>query len=187
MEPTEIAANILTDWFNELQTKIIAHLDKPNEKGHSLASRSLLRQEISAGGTIEQLGETTIALQLLLPDYWVYVDSGVKGIESTYSSSSQSLYKYKTKFPSSNMVASLEKYITTVGIKARKSRSETKERVFDTRKRIAYAIGVNVKKKGIAARKFITDVVNDQEINILIEQLQNALGDNFSVSITEGI
>lgn len=185
MTPTEVAADILTDWFNGIQTKILAQLDKPNEKGHPLAYRSLLRQEINAGGTIEQLGETTIALQLLLPDYWVYVDAGVKGIETTYSSSAQSLYKYKTKFPGSNMVASLERFVTTVGIKVRKSKSETKERVFDTRKSIAFAIGVNVKKKGIAARKFITDVVTDQEINSLVQQLQNALGDNFSVSLTD--
>lgn len=185
MTPTEVAADILTDWFNGIQAKILAQLDKPNEKGHPLAQRSILRQEINASGQIEQIDQTTIGLQLMLPDYWVYIDAGVKGRETAYSSSAQSLYKYKTKFPGSNMVASLERFVTTVGIKVRKSKSETKERVFDTRKRIAFAIGVNVKKKGISARKFITDVVTDQEINSLVQQLQNALGDNFSVSLTD--
>lgn len=185
MTPQEIAANVLVDWSNELQKKMLDKLDKPNDKGYPLAYRSLLRQEIGAGGEVEQIGSTAIRYQLLLPDYYVYVDLGVKGIKSTYPSSAQSPYKYKFKFPGSNMVASLEKFVTTVGVKVRRDKSQLKERVFDSRKSIAFAIGVNVKKKGIAARRFISDVVTDAEIQSLSDRLAEAIGDNFELTVSD--
>ena len=60
--------------------------------------------ESSIGFTIEFDGQFLV-FELSLNDYYKYIDEGVKGSESTYSSSSNSPFRYTTKMPPLRAIA----------------------------------------------------------------------------------
>tara|TARA_R100000781_G_scaffold49105_2_gene32618 strand:+ start:4985 stop:5467 length:483 start_codon:yes stop_codon:yes gene_type:complete len=81
-------------------------------------------------------------------DYGSFQDEGVKGKKSTYSESSSSPYKYKSKMPPSSV---FDKWSIRKGIAPR-----DKQGRFISRKSLNYLLARSIYNKGIRATMFFT-------------------------------
>lgn len=161
---------------------------------------SLLRQSIAPGEPTFEISETggITTITVNLPDYYKYIDKGVKGAASTYPGAGTSPYQYKTKWPNRKMANSIAKWITSKGVsiydsKAKqasvrsiKDKSRRQASISKLRERRSYQIASSVKQKGIRPTMFFTDTIESGIFETFAEKLAKLLGRellvNFKVS-----
>lgn len=120
--------------------------------------------------------------ELSLNDYYKYIDLGVKGSKTTYSSSTNSPFKYTTKMPPLQAIA---KWVGNKGIGSRTyHKTATGKPYYKTKKLSAVnqgqktvrAIQRGIFFKGIEATGFYSKVVNTGRIDDLRKQLIDGFG-----------
>lgn len=180
------AAQILQEWGNEATEQMKKLL---KERLKQTAQVSELAQSIDFTGTqVTTDGATAI---WNLNDYWVFVDLGVKGVynrSKTYTSKDYPAgFKFKTLGVGFKMATAFQSYIARKGIKVRQSREESKQSVKDRSFKMAYAMALAVKKKGITGTRFYSDVFNDKGFKRLTDKLNKSLGEDIEVKIISGL
>lgn len=140
---------------------------------------SLLGQSITFDGT--KATANGVFVNWELPDYAIYVDLGVKGVNNR--SKTYGNFAFKNLHVSAGFIKSLENYITRKGIKVRNDRKESKKTVLDRRKSVAFAMARAIKKKGITGTRFYSDVFNNAGFKKLTDSLEEALGQQLEIII----
>ena len=154
----------------------------------------------SAIGTMNerpiQITSRGFKVSISMPEYYEFLDEGVKGKKSTYSKSSGSPFAYTDKMPP---IDSIRKFMLNRGIskqrprkkrklskksasvkrKSRKSntragRKQDNEAVLNS---IAFAIAKSIFNKGLEATNFYSDVINDPELIKFEARLLSEFGD----------
>jgi hypothetical protein len=120
--------------------------------------------------------------ELSLNDYYKYIDLGVKGSKTTYSSSANSPFKYTTKMPPLQAIA---QWVGNKGIVGRTVHTTaTGKPYYKTKKLSAVSEGQKTVRaiqrsiffKGIEATGFYSNVVNTGRIEDLRKQLIDGFG-----------
>lgn len=168
------AQDVLAEWAawatDEMKKNLDERLKYPD---------SLLGQSIAFDGT--KATPTGVYVNWELPDYAIYVDLGVKGLNNR--SKTYGNFAFRNLHVSSGFIKSLESYITRKGIKVRNDRKESKKTVLDRRKSVAFSMAKAIKKKGIPGTRFYSDVFNDKGFKKLTDALEDALGQDLEVII----
>jgi len=141
--------------------------------------KSLLSQSIMIEDT--EITDTSVKINWLLPDYYVFIDLGVRGVQNKVKTFGS--YAFKNLFVGRKMLSSIEDWITRKGIKVRQGKEPLKN-VLDRRKSIAFAIARSVKKKGIEGTLFYTSVFTEASLQVLASRIEKAIGKDFEVNIT---
>lgn len=140
----------------------------------SKASQNLQRGGHNAAGKLDRdmkLGDlevngTTLALDLLIPEYGLFLDQGVNGVEKKHGSP----FSFKTKKVGRKMAASLLAWARRRSLRADKykplSKGGKKDQALrssvDNAKKfssLAYGIATNIKKNGIKPTKFFSKAI----------------------------
>jgi hypothetical protein len=134
---------------------------------------------------VEPLGDT-ISVQLVMNDYWKYVDKGVKGRKSTYAESSASPFQYPASPKSSGgkFQNSLQLWIAQKPIQVRTSPEQSGRQVRNINASIAYAMRSSIIDKGIRATNFFSSVINEQSLQTLTDQLEMQLGKKVEIGLS---
>lgn len=134
---------------------------------------------------VEPLGDT-ISVQLVMNDYWKYVDKGVKGRKSTYPESSESPFQYPASPKSSGgkFQSSLQLWIAQKPIQVRTSAGQSGKQVLNINASIAYAMRSSIIDKGIRATNFFSSVINEQSLQTLTDQLEKQLGKKVEIGLS---
>ncbi len=119
--------------------------------------------------------------ELKLNDYYKYLDLGVKGAKFTHSSSANSPFKYKTKYPP---LSAIGKWVGEKGIgffekKKTKSNKTYKKRITPGKDSILGTIKTLqhiIFTRGIEATNFYSNVVNTGRVDDLRKQLIDGFG-----------
>jgi hypothetical protein len=167
----------LTSW---LQSKV--ELIRANIFARAKAS-GRLAQEINIIPPYYEGTTLKTGITMGQADYWVYIDKGVKGKESTYSQSKNSPFKYKLKKPP---LAAMQSFIATKGIKSFKLKKKTlsasnpKEN-----KQMGFILQNSIFKKGIKGTKFYSDVINKKSVKELSTFIKPYLGKYIQIQIKQ--
>jgi len=134
---------------------------------------------------VEPLGDT-ISVQLVMNDYWKYVDKGVKGRKSTYPESSESPFQYPASPKSSDgkFQSSLQLWIAQKPIQVRTSAGQSGKQVLNINASIAYAMRSSIIDKGIRATNFVSSVINELGLLTLTDQLEKQLGKKVEIGLS---
>ena len=124
-------------------------------------------------------------------DYAFFVDKGVSGTKQKYPSP----FSFKNEFVSENFNKSLRKWISKRGIplesRYSKTRNLTKQqrakKQIDEKTKMAYAMGRNIKRKGLKPTLFITDAVTDQALESMASGLANAIGASITITLANNL
>jgi len=160
-------------WANEATYQMKKNL-ADSGKGKSLLSQSIIIEDT-------EITDSSVKLYWLLPDYYVFIDLGVKGVQN--KSKTFGSYAFKNLFVGRKMLASIEDWISRKGIKVRQS-TESLKNVKDRKKSIAYAIARSVKRKGIEGTLFYSSVFTEGKLQELAARIEKAIGKDFDVKIT---
>lgn len=151
-------------------------------------SKSLKFSQHKASGALEASIEFNVEFdgqflnfELKLNDYYKYLDLGVKGAKFTHSSSANSPFKYKTKYPP---LSAIGKWVGEKGIgffvkKKTKSNKTYKKRITPGKDSILGTIKTLqhiIFTRGIEATNFYSNVVNTGRIDDLRKQLIDGFG-----------
>lgn len=122
-----------------------------------------------ASGTLEESIETKLrtgGFQIVMADYWEYVDEGRKA----------------GKFPP---LSKIEEWLRFPNVRDR-IRFGASDKAFGDkeRKQLAFLIGRKIARKGIKGSKFFSKVIESDLIDELAEALTVALADDIANSIT---
>jgi len=150
----------LIDWTNQKRQEMEAVLDSKGSNATGNLRASLNWRVRVFPNSIECVLEAA--------DYWAYIDMGVEGVESGQSLGG---FKFKTIFPNRKMIASIQEWIAYKAIPIRESAEQSTDSVIDKAKKVAAAISVGVKKKGIKATMFFSDNINEPIFNELAEDM----------------
>lgn len=161
---------------------------------------------MSSGATASQIGTLndkpiTITSQgfqvtISMPDYYEFLDEGVKGAKSTYSKSSGSPFAYTDKMPP---IDAMLKFMKNRGISKLRPRAKVKSakksgrlkrdsqrkntraaRSADLESRlrsIAFAIAKSIFNKGLEATNFYSNVINDPQLRKFEARLLDEFSD----------
>lgn len=181
-----------------LKTKaeyIVDALKKNLEKHDSIASRKLFQ---SIRFDIKIFGSSYI-FQIIMEDYWDYVDKGIKGSESS-SLAPNSPYQYKDKIAK---VSEIERWITQKGIKVEISKNKSdifkklknktvkksfrQKSILSQRKSMAFGIATNIKKHGVKPTNFYSDVINAKFWTDFKNDIAKTLKKEYTIQIIESI
>lgn len=145
-----------------------------------------------------------ISFSLMMNDYWKFQDSGVDGTEVKHGSK----YKFKQRLDKRGNqkpvnIGAIENFIKARHIKIELSakkkalnkslrtkgiRQRHKQLSFDeARKSAAYAMGVDIAKKGIKPKKFMDKVITDERMNELKQMLAPLIRDAFVLEIKSAL
>ena len=160
-------------WANEATYQMKKNLADTG-KGKSLLSQSIAIEDT-------EITDTSVKLNWLLPDYSVFIDLGVRGVQN--KSKTFGSYAFKNLFVGYKMLSSIEDWISRKGIKVRQGKEPLKN-VLDRRKNIAFAIARSVKKKGIEGTLFYSSVFTEAHLQVLAQRIEKAIGKDFEVKIT---
>lgn len=174
---------------------IVDSLKKNLEKHDSIASRKLFQ---SIRFDIKIFGSSYI-FQIMMEDYWDYVDKGVKGSESS-AKAPNSPYQYKDKIAK---VSEIERWITQKGIKVEISKSKSdvlkklknktvkksfrQQSVLSKRKSMAFGMATNIKKYGVKPTNFYSDVINAKFWTDFKSDIAKVLKQEYTIQIIESI
>jgi hypothetical protein len=173
----------------ELATNI-SKIMKSNliEANSSNASSSLL-QSIIAVSTVKR-GKEFVVL-IIGNKYAAFVDRGVSGTRRKLNSP----FSFKKETVSPAFQKSLMKWISKVGIPIESRYSKTKDLTkkqrkkaqTDEKRKMAYAMGVSIKRKGIKPTLFIQNAMSEQVVNDYAQALSKALGEQITTVMTNNI
>jgi hypothetical protein len=177
---------ILADIGNEATQMLVKKLQDVDR----VASQRLQQSIIAL--PIKVMGQTLI-LEIQMEDYWKFVDKGVDGTEVQHGSP----YKFKRSgkriplgsYNKGGMLSHIankgERYEPIVNdmIAKRKRKPLSRQKA---RESLAYALGVNIKKKGLKPTNFATDTFEKIESTSL-EALSIALGKQIEIEIDKEV
>jgi hypothetical protein len=158
----------LIEWTNERRTAMETILDSKGSNATGNLRASLNWRVRVFPNSIECVLEAA--------DYWVYIDMGVEGTESGHSMGG---FKFKNPYPNRKMIASIQEWIAYKAIPIRESAEQSTESVIDRARKIAAAMSVGVKKRGIKATMFFSDNINEPIFN----QLANDMLENYGKEV----
>lgn len=185
------------DILAQFEQKFIDALQKSLEDNDRLVA-GVLWQSIKASTSV--YGQK-IELSISMEDYWKFVNAGVDGTESKHGSK----YKFKNDGKPANIKGIL-KFIANRGITPAMSisRQRTLEKVkgkgklsnkirkglkqknkADALKSLAFAIGKNVKKKGIKPTFFASEVMEGNLIKQFRKELSESVGREIKIEIAK--
>jgi len=201
--------------MTELQTKLLGSLDAYWQTiVDKLVDDLYKAYPGSSGDTRLAIGAmngdpislTTSGFKVLvaMPDYYEFMDKGVKGTKSTYSESADSPFAYKKKYPNigairewmnknsitqlkqGNKSATKKPRASTLKRSSRKSNTKSgKKDELESRLRlIAFLIARSIFEKGLKASNFYSNVINDKELIEFEQRLLDDFGD-FITSIVK--
>jgi hypothetical protein len=173
----------------ELATNI-SQVMKSNliEANSSNASSSLL-QSIIAVPTTKRGKDYLVVING--NQYAAFVDRGVSGTRRKLNSP----FSFKKETVSPAFQKSLMKWISKVGIPIQSRYSQTrdltktqrKKAQIDEKSKMAYAMGVGIKRKGIEPTLFIQNAISEQVVNDYAQALSKALGKQITTVMSNNI
>ena len=116
-----------------------------------------------------KIGKQSISLDILLNDYWKYLEYGCKGTETSYPDA-----YYPAHFPPTKAIEE--------GIKIKPVIPEQRNGKLPTQKQLAFLIARSINKKGIEPRFIFRDAVDD-----IWEQLKDALNEAIEKDVENNI
>ena len=116
-----------------------------------------------------KIGKQSISLDILLNDYWKYLEYGCKGTETSYPDA-----YYRAHFPPTKAI---EEWI-----KIKPVIPEQRNGKLPTQKQLAFLIARSINKKGIEPRFIFRDSVDD-----IWEQLKDALNEAIEKDVENNI
>ena len=116
-----------------------------------------------------KIGKQSISLDILLNDYWKYLEYGCKGTETSYPDA-----YYPAHFPPTKAI---EEWI-----KIKPVIPEQRNGKLPTQKQLAFLIARSINKKGIEPRFIFRDSVDD-----IWEQLKDALNEAIEKDVENNI
>lgn len=168
----EIAA-IVQEWLNER----IAHMKAILQTNGIVDGYNQLPNEIFVP-PIKITNTSTNAI-IELPDYYEYVDEGVKGIGGgNRTVITTGRFSYKNRNVSRKMVDSL------IDWGARKGRQGVTAK---NMRSVAFGTAINIKRNGLGQTLFFTEALDFKYIDQLQKDLERATGQSFEVLLSEGI
>ena len=183
----DTAAKVLQEWGNEATFEMKRLLkERAKNPNDIILDKSL----IFDGTTITTNGTTAI---WNLNDYWIYVDLGVKGLKNvsskgrmtnTYTSKDYPQgFRFRNLGTPPQMVNAMQNYIARKGIKVRQNKNQKTSDVIANSFKMARAMSISVKLKGIDGTRFYSDVFNEKGFKKLTDRLENALGQEVEIKI----
>jgi hypothetical protein len=173
----------------ELATNI-SQVMKSNliEANSSNASSSLL-QSIIAVPTTKRGKDYLVVING--NNYAAFVDRGVSGTRRKLNSP----FSFKKETVSPDFQKSLMKWISKVGIPIQSRYSQTrdltktqrKKAQIDEKSKMAYAMGLGIKRKGIEPTLFIQNAISEQVVNDYTQALSKALGKQITTVMSNNI
>jgi hypothetical protein len=162
----------------ELATNISQVMKSNLIEANSSNASSALLQSIIAVPTIKRGKNYLVVING--NDYAAFVDRGVSGTRRKYNSP----FSFKKETVSPDFQKSLMKWISKVGVPIQSRYSQTrdltktqrKKAQIDEKSKMAYAMGVSIKRKGIEPTLFIQNAISEQVINDYAQALSQALG-----------
>ena len=151
--------------------------------------------------------KTGIVFELMLDSYYKYVDKGVKGADDS-AKAPNSPYQYKDKIPP---VSKLQQWIkdkplmikTSVDLTKRDSKGNPlinkktgkimkkrpstveKETIEGEIEKVAFLMAEGIRRKGLKATNFYSDVVNEERFNKFRKDIAEAFKQDVIISIKE--
>lgn len=177
-------ASELQEWGNEATFQMQKLLQ---ERLKQNAQVSELSQSIDWTGT--QVSTNGVIAEWNLNDYYIYIDLGVKGVQNRSKTSTSKEYptgfKFKNLHISKGFISNMEDYITRKGIKLPANKKDGVQKTWqDRRKALAVQMAKAVKKKGIDATRFYSDVFNDEAFEKLARRISEKIGKDMEFKIT---
>ena len=173
----------------ELATNISQIMKSNLIEANSSNASSALLQSIIAVSTVKR-GKEFVVL-IIGNKYAAFVDRGVSGTRRKYNSP----FSFKKETVSPAFQKSLMKWISKVGIPIESRYSQTKgltkkqrkKAQTDEKRKMSYAMGVAIKRKGIEPTLFIQNAISEQVINDYTQALSKALGEQITTVMTNNI
>jgi hypothetical protein len=130
---------------------------------------------------------TTFSMAIDMNYYGDFINKGVSGTRNKFNSP----YSFKKESVSSAFNKSLRKWITKRGIPIQSRYSNTRnltksaraKKQIDEKTKMAYAMGMGIKREGIEPTHFIDDALSEKSIQTFAQSLADALGRSISVTI----
>jgi hypothetical protein len=164
---------------NELSEALKANLDDVKLRDSEL-KQSIVALPVSLKGN-----EYYIAIEG--NDYAVFVNKGVNGLKTKHGS----MYSFETKYPSTDMVDNLKRWITKKGIPLDSRYSQTKTlkkkrraiKQIDEKTKKALGIAYAIKQNGLKPTYFIDTAITDTDLTEVSNALANKFGKQLLVSV----
>jgi hypothetical protein len=130
---------------------------------------------------------TTFSMAIDMNYYGDFINKGVSGTRNKFNSP----YSFKKESVSPAFNKSLRKWITKRGIPIQSRYSNTRnltksaraKKQIDEKTKMAYAIGMGIKREGIEPTHFIDDALSEKSIQTFAQSLADALGRSIEVTI----
>ena len=130
---------------------------------------------------------TTISMAIDMNYYGDFLNKGVSGTRNKFNSP----YSFKKESVSPAFNKSLRKWITKRGIPIQSRYSNTRnltksaraKKQIDEKTKMAYAMGMGIKREGIKPTHFIDDALSEKSIETFAQSLADALGRSIGVTI----
>lgn len=135
--------------------------------GRPSATGASLRPEITAN-------KAGAIIKLIADDNAEFIDKGVNAVGTNNQGSP---YSFRTPYPNKYMARAIREWIPTKGY--------TLPDGFNSYDSFSYAIAANVKKRGVEATGFISDVFNDEAIEELGKAISKALGEQYKIVLND--
>jgi hypothetical protein len=134
-----------------------------------------------------ELNGTTFSMGIDMNYYGDFLNKGVSGTRNKFNSP----YSFKKESVSPAFNKSLRKWITKRGIPIQSRYSNTRnltksaraKKQIDEKTKMAYAIGMGIKREGIEPTHFIDDALSEKSIQTFAQSLADALGRSIEVTI----
>lgn len=143
-----------------------------------------LLQSIDATVTVES---SNIFLEIVMNDYWKFIDKGVDG----YQQGRGSIYKYKKngkRIPLDAMLKLIKfRGLVPESVAKPNKRVNKKlgaKKIESARKSYAFALGAVIKRDGLKATHFFTNVINENLKNKLTKEISEALKKDIEINFT---
>ena len=202
MPSEKIDFNKVAELTKEFASNILKDLQDNLVKSNAMATGNLYQ---SITWEPLQILKTGIVFELMLDSYYKYVDKGVKGKDSS-AKASNSPYQYNDKIPP---VSKLRQWIrdkplmikTSVDLikrdskgnplinkktgKIMKKRPSTveKETIESEIEKVAFLMAEGIRRKGLKATNFYSDVVNEERFNKFAKDLSEAFKQDIIISL----
>jgi hypothetical protein len=130
---------------------------------------------------------TTFSMAIDMNYYGDFINKGVSGTRNKFNSP----YSFKKESVSPAFNKSLRKWITKRGIPIQSRYSQTRnltksaraKKQINEKTKMAYAMGMGIKREGIEPTHFIDDALSEKSIQTFAQSLADALGRSISVTI----
>ena len=202
MPREKIDFNKVAELTKEFASNILKDLQDNLVKSNAMATGNLYQ---SITWEPLQILKTGIVFELMLDSYYKYVDKGVKGKDSS-TKAPNSPYQYNDKIPP---VSKLQQWIkdkplmikTSVDLikrdskgnpiinkktgKIMKKRPSTveKETIETEIEKVAFLMAEGIRRKGLKATNFYSDVVNEERFNKFAKDLSEAFKQDIIISL----